>query len=884
MRNLLIILLWLLVCPYLRAQDEINTDVEKIIFVFKTHFDIGYTDLAEAVLQKYESTLIKNALDVLDRTKGMPPEKHFVWTLPAWPMDQILKRSDGEAKKKIEDAIRNGWFVIHALPFTVQTEACDADMLVRGLKFATDISKKYDIKLPRDAKLTDVPSHSWFIPTLLRHAGVDFLHIGCNPASSSPEIPLLFWWEGPDGSRLMTMYWAGYYGTSITPPKGWPHKTWLAIIHTNDNHGPPAPEMVKEILDKASNLAPNAELRIGRISDFYDALINEEPELEVVRGDMPDTWIHGFMSMPREVKTNRKIKKDIISLEILNTLLGIWAKKQTDLATTISAASENTLLFDEHTFGMAIEHGHSGYWSYGDEFKLKRAKGVYNLLESSWKEKGDRVYQAEKMILPTLRRRLQTLAQSVAVEGRRIVVFNALPWERDGLVRLQVSSKSNPFTSVKDLQTGELIRISNQENVLQFIAHDVPSYGYKTFVPAESSETYQAKTEEKKVIENKFFRIQIDPDMGVISSLINKNNGVELVDQSSQWKFGQYLYERFSKKNTTDYTSAYVKGGWNWALNEMGRPNLSAEPHKMITNKNPEIHFTKNHLLESVDLLFHPNRENRHTYSLTIALYKDLPYVEMVWHIENKAAEPWPEGGWICFPVNIDNPNFRLGRLGAVVDPTKDFIKGSNFDYCFLNAGMAIFDDEGTGLGICSPDAPAISLGEPGLWKYSGYRIPQKSHVYFNLYNNQWSTNFTEWIEGSWSIRFHLWAINNYENESAIITPSEEARIPLLTAMATSGGGELKSVNSGIRLSEKGILVGAFCENPEGDGTLLRLWETSGKNSRCEIILPKKASFKSARYCNLRGELEKDSSDFDIKEGKFTIVMKAYQPVSVILY
>ena len=37
--------------------------------------------------------------------------------------------------------------------------------------------------------MTDVPSHSWVMPTLLEHAGVDFLQIGCNPASSSPDVP-----------------------------------------------------------------------------------------------------------------------------------------------------------------------------------------------------------------------------------------------------------------------------------------------------------------------------------------------------------------------------------------------------------------------------------------------------------------------------------------------------------------------------------------------------------------------------------------------------------------------------------------------------------------------------------------------------------------------
>ncbi len=50
---------------------------------------------------------------------------------------------------------------------------------------------------------------------------------------------------------------------------------------------------------------PNANIKIGRISDFYDLLIKEDPELPVVTGDMPDTWIHGYMSMPRETKISK---------------------------------------------------------------------------------------------------------------------------------------------------------------------------------------------------------------------------------------------------------------------------------------------------------------------------------------------------------------------------------------------------------------------------------------------------------------------------------------------------------------------------------------------------------------------------------------------------
>ena len=128
----------------------------------------------------------------------------------------------GESRDIISGAIRDERFVVHAFPFTFETEASDPESLARGLKFSAEIARDHGLELPRDAKLTDVPSHSWFIPTLMKHAGIDFLHIGCNPASPSPDVPFLFWWEGPDGSRVMTMYWEPYYGTDIIPPEGYP--------------------------------------------------------------------------------------------------------------------------------------------------------------------------------------------------------------------------------------------------------------------------------------------------------------------------------------------------------------------------------------------------------------------------------------------------------------------------------------------------------------------------------------------------------------------------------------------------------------------------------------------------------------------------------------
>ncbi len=434
------ITLWL-AAGTLQAQTQSASKLEQVILVFKTHFDIGYTDLASNVIERYRTTMIDQALEVCDRNRDLPPSQQFVWTVPGWPMAQIAADWPGqtpERKQRIEQALKDGRFVVHGLPFTTHTELLEPEDLVRGLGFASQVSRSVSIALPKDAKMTDVPCHSWIMPTLLRHAGIEFLHLGCNAASQSPQVPLLFWWEGPDSSRLLTMYVAEGYGTGLLPPENWPYRTWLALIHTGDNQGPPKPDEVAKLLSELQNKRPGVKVQIGRLSDFADAILAENAEIPVVRGDMPDTWIHGPMCDPRGAHLARTVRPEIGTTESLNTLLRLWGANVNDATPTIHAAYEKSLLYGEHTWGGAL------YWAssytdakalvYGNEWKKLRAEGHFQRMESSWAEHTAYIEAARDLIEPTLATQIETLASSVAAEGNRVVVFNPLPWPRSGLV------------------------------------------------------------------------------------------------------------------------------------------------------------------------------------------------------------------------------------------------------------------------------------------------------------------------------------------------------------------------------------------------------------------------------------------------------------------
>ena len=113
------------------------------------------------------------------------------------------------------------------------------------------------------------------------------------------------------------MYTAEGYGTGLVPPPDWPLPDLAGAASTPaTTTARPRPRRCKKLLDEAAKQKlPGVKVRIGRLSDFADAILAEKPELPVVRGDMPDTWIHGPMSDPAGAKLARNIRPAIAATE-----------------------------------------------------------------------------------------------------------------------------------------------------------------------------------------------------------------------------------------------------------------------------------------------------------------------------------------------------------------------------------------------------------------------------------------------------------------------------------------------------------------------------------------------------------------------------------------
>ena len=190
----------------------------KIIMVFKTHFDIGFTRLASEIIAQYSGEMLSDVIDTCNGTADMG-KLRYVWTMPAWPL-RVMQGCEPEKRKELDRLVGEGQISFHALPFTSHTDFCGMADVLAGMEYASALSAEYDVPFPVSAKMTDVPGHGRALPMLLAGSGIKFLPLGWNAFATPAAVPELFFWQGPDGSRILTMYSKGGYGSTMLPPRG----------------------------------------------------------------------------------------------------------------------------------------------------------------------------------------------------------------------------------------------------------------------------------------------------------------------------------------------------------------------------------------------------------------------------------------------------------------------------------------------------------------------------------------------------------------------------------------------------------------------------------------------------------------------------------------
>jgi hypothetical protein len=352
-----------------------HSDIERIHLIFKTHLDLGFTDLARNVVTTYFNTFIPQAAALARRTREHNAARRFRWTVGAWLIYEYLEQADAAARRNLEAAIETGDIVWHALPFTTHSELMDASLFRFGLSYSQKLDQRFGRKTIA-AKLTDVPGHTRAIIPLLAEAGINFLHIGTNPGAAVPDVPPVFVWrdEATD-TEIIVMYHHTYGDLTLVPPL----KDALAVILTGDNEGPPHEDLIHSTYAALQQQLPNAQVIASSLDDFARELVTVRDVLPVLTSEIGDTWIHGVGADPTKIRRYRELSR--LRREWLTRDLSDDEQQQVEHFT------RHLIMVPEHTWGMDEKvHLASPTHYLREEFTALRQQEQTRLFESSWAE------------------------------------------------------------------------------------------------------------------------------------------------------------------------------------------------------------------------------------------------------------------------------------------------------------------------------------------------------------------------------------------------------------------------------------------------------------------------------------------------------------------
>jgi hypothetical protein len=448
-------------------------------------------------------------------------------------------------------------------------------------------------------------------------------------------------------------------------------------------------------------------------------------------------------------------------------------------------------------------------------------------------------------------------------EGQYIVVFNTLSFSRNDLVNMPNFLYKEPFEII-DMATGEkvahqVIELDSPQSPvshaaeryglgqldrtagfnLAFVADNVPSMGYKTYkiVPAESLSIASASlilTE--KGIENRFYKIILNPETGTIVSIYDKELGIELVDNNAPHQVNQLITRWIKSGKEESPKIAVIRKGQNGPVSASlvittsgaGCPQLTQEI--ILYDKIKRIDFS-----------------NR--------VLKDMtPIMEV----------------YFAFPFRMDNPDFRFEGPLSVIKPLRDQFPGSNSNYYSVQHWADVSDGK-TGITLSPVDAHLVEFGglNPSEISQAHHAVKPitfgtpfikkitKGHMYSFVINNNYRTNMPpaqlgdilfrysitshkgDWIEGR--PRDFGWAVKN----------------PLIAVPINGKStGNLPESLSFCQVDKTNIIILTLKKAEDNNGIILRLNETEGLETKVNITLPE-ITIEEAYETNLVEDNEK---------------------------
>ena len=254
------------------AFAQQTTGKRKVIHIIGySHIDAAWLwpwrDGADTVL-----TTFRSALNRISETPGFcyshSSSAHYRW----------VERSDPGMLSEIKQRIREGrWEVVGGWPVEPDCNIPATESFVRHSLYGKAYCQRV---LGAEVKIGFNPDsfgHAAGLPMILKRAGYGY-YVFMRPQEHEMDLPLLFWWEAADGSRVLTLrIWHSYDASPklIQPAaaqafaQGFDHAAFF--LGVGDHGGAVTRGQIQEILALQRDTSL-PELRFSTLQGFFQAV------------------------------------------------------------------------------------------------------------------------------------------------------------------------------------------------------------------------------------------------------------------------------------------------------------------------------------------------------------------------------------------------------------------------------------------------------------------------------------------------------------------------------------------------------------------------------------------------------------------------------------
>ena len=797
------------------------------------------------------------SVDVVKRTFGtalqlMYEYPEYTYTQSAAAYNEWLADKYPEMNAEIAQRIKEGrWEIVGGMWVEPDLNMPDGESLVRQLLVGKRWYKNaYGVDV-RVGWNPDSFGYTWQLPQIYKKSGVDYFVTQKMAWNDTNQLPFkFFWWESPDGSKVLTYFPHDYANDNLNPVRLARDFTiaqkqaagltgMMDLYGIGDHGGGPT----RAILDEGRHWAyPSLpayvmpKIEFGTALPYFAALEKQiapnSPVWDyasIAKGYTPPPPVAGRLNIPtwkselyfeyhRGVMTTQaNHKKNMREAEEQMLDAEKWASLAWVLAGRAYPSSDLTedwkkVLFNQF-HDLAAGSG-------------KDAQKDYDVVRWSTNE-------IDTNALKTVAERIDTSLRGKIAQGQSIVIFNPLGWMRSGEAAFPATGYPNGF-EIRDPQTGithpsallpKEVRDGIEE--YRFPVPDVPALGYEVFqiVPTTGGQHWAvgpgpvAKEEKNDfVLENGYLRVVIDKQTGCIISLFDKRSKFEALAAGA---CGNQL--QAFKDKPKDYDA------WNIDLGTLDQPpTLFTQADKVELLGDDAVRVTQTWQSSK--------------FVQTIRFARMAPEVdidnEIDWHENHvllKAAFPLAASGpFATYEIpygTIDRPTTHNNswekaqfevtalRWADLSGPGPD---GKVHGLSVLNQNKYGYDAVGNVLRLTLLRSPKWPDAEADMGHH---------HFHYALYPHA----------GTWK-------------DALTVRHGYEYNYPLTAVVTTAHPGALPASHSFASVSQENVVLTAVkkAEDQNGlgvNGLILRVYEWAGKETIAEFHVPPGAT--SATVTNL---------------------------------